>query len=188
MDIQQHNCYSAGSKCFKYRDKKGNLKCRVPKQTASARAHFRQKNDLYDCETLEIFKRLGLRTVENGRESLDKNLIGGRWYYRAMKGEENRLPTIPAIAWSLQACTNVQMCDRKFLLSYLVKYNCSQDEKATVKITVKPNSTTAHVGNGEEESVQIRGQRFVENNERIQFECHFLQVFSYALIFKIHLY
>jgi len=75
---------------------------------------------------MEYLKELGFTEVDDwGRIQPDKDHIGGRWYYAAGPEELHFLPTIAKIAMSVRGATNVQKCDRKFLMSYLLKYSAA---------------------------------------------------------------
>lgn len=159
--IHQHDCHRAGSRCMKRVDKKGNPMCRVPKQSKREYPCFVEARDMYDAETLATFDLLGLRKFDNGQHVLDTNLVGGRWYYSAYSKDHNRLPTVPALAWSMLSCTNVQLCDRRFLLAYLLKYNAGQDEKSTVKLKPKHGTDIVTVDITGQQNTKITGQRYL---------------------------
>jgi len=59
----------------------------------------------------------------------------------------------------MQSATNVQLCDPKFLISYLLKYAAGQDEKP--KVVIKENAdSTANVKVLEHENTKISSQKY----------------------------
>jgi hypothetical protein len=51
---------------------------------------------------------------------LDQSLAAGKWNYRS-SGDEFFLASIPLVSAITRSATNVEMCDRHFQVSYLVK-------------------------------------------------------------------
>lgn len=98
--------------------------CRVPKQEPSLDCHFKSAQNAYDDDTLELLEELGFAKKDAyGELKPDREHLGGRWYYPAERDCLHFLPTVAIIAMSIRAATNIQKCDRKFLMAYLLKYN-----------------------------------------------------------------
>ena len=166
MRVQTHDCDKAGQRCMKRVDKEGNLQCRVPRQEFALEAHFKAAKNLFDEDTLKIMKDLGLTgTDAKGNLTPPESLQGGRWYYRAFAEETNVSPMIPLISWTMLSTTNIQKCDRRFLLSYLLKYSAGSDEKVKVHIKADPEMKQANVEVGEHEHTKITGQQLLRKDD-----------------------
>jgi len=152
---------------MKRKDKDGNLICRVPRQCPSLECSFQKAQDMYDEEALKCLQALGF-TEEDiyGNIQPDTEHTGGRWYYPAEPGALNFLPTIPAIAMSVCAATNVQKCDRKFLMSYLLKYNAGMDEKAQITFYSKKDEDAVEAESTGQQHLKITGQRMLTTDDK----------------------
>jgi predicted GIY-YIG superfamily endonuclease len=133
--LQTHDCAKAGSRCLK-RSADDSLICRVQRHPASFSYHFNESEALYDEETLQRLEYLDLGAVDpiTQRWRPSKEFRAGRWNYPAQP-HEHFVPTVPRLFLALQACTNVQLCDRKFQVSYLAKYAAGIDEKRRVSFS-----------------------------------------------------
>lgn len=64
---------------------------------------------------------------------VDESLQAGKWHYFARQ-DEFFLSTIPMVSAICRSSTNVDMCDRKFQVSYLVKYISGKEERQLVDV------------------------------------------------------
>lgn len=168
--VQNHDCAAAKYRCHKRIDENGNTKCRVARQTMRTESEFVPAKNMYDSESLEILHSHGLAYRDPDTNEIRPNgeLVGGKWYYRSPGG--SILPTVPSIAWSVRAATNVQKCDRKFLMSYLLKYNAGKDEKAQVKFFARPNSDILQKEDKGFGNIKINSQRYLTEKENKTFQ------------------
>ena len=78
----------------------------------------------YSEEVYELLEEIGLATKNSdegsNRWKLDKSIAAGKWRYPADQ-REFFMASIPILSAITRSSTNVDMCDRKFQTSYLVK-------------------------------------------------------------------
>jgi hypothetical protein len=133
--LQTHSCTNAAGRCQK-RAADGSMICRVQKHPASFTCTFDEKEDLYDAETMDRLQYLDLGETDPLTQKWKpaREYRGGRWRYPAQP-DEHFVPTAGLLFTALQACTNLQYCDRKFQLAYVAKYAAGYDEKCHVTLT-----------------------------------------------------
>ena len=167
--VQTHECALARYRCMKRVDENGQLRCRVPRQGLRPYPEFIEADNLYGEETLEYLHAVGLadRDVESSELVPHPELRGGKWYYPSPGG--SFLPTVPSIAWSVRASTNVQKCDRKFLMGYLLKYNAGKDEKAQVRFLARPDSDEIRKESTGFRNIKITSQKIYAKKEDSKF-------------------
>ena len=71
---------------------------------------------------------------------VDEQLKAGKWRYYG-RSDEFFLSTIPLVSAICRSSTNVDMCDRKFQVSYLVKYISGKEEHQVVKVAATKDTT-----------------------------------------------
>ena len=76
----------------------------------------------------------------DGKGSVDKCMLAGKWRYFSRR-DEFFLSSIPLVSAICQSSTNVDMCDRKFQVSYLIKYACGKEEHQLVDVTGTKNQS-----------------------------------------------
>jgi hypothetical protein len=77
---------------------------------------------------------------------LDPCLEAGNWHYPAPKQLDGKIiPTVPLVAIMMRCCSNVQACDNRFRVSYLVKYTVGKEprKKTILKGTKNPQEVIA---------------------------------------------
>jgi hypothetical protein len=163
--VQTHNCAMANFRCMKRRDENGHLVCRVARQKLRIAPEFELARNVYDQESLRKLHILGLaeEIVELDEIRPDSELLGGKYGYQSPGGLI--LPTVASIAWSCRASTNVQKCDRKFLMSYLLKYNAGKDEKAQIRFFAKPDSDVVRTQSLGFRNIKITSQKLLAEKE-----------------------
>jgi hypothetical protein len=132
--IQQHSCQSAQGRCMKRINDEGETVCRVPVHPASDDYYYEEVPTTFDDQATEILKDLGLLSIDDhGKITLDPELQGGRWHYPSDGYLERAIPTVPQLFALFKSSTNVQVCDRRFQVAYLVKYATKSESHAFVK-------------------------------------------------------
>ena len=78
---------------------------------------------------------MGLATRSSDESSngwiLDENMSTGKWHYPADR-REFFIASIPLLSAITRSATNVDMCDRHFQCSYLIKYISGKDERRLI--------------------------------------------------------
>ena len=126
-----HNCTNAGSRCQKLRPGQANPVCRVPFQPSSFNWQITEKKDIYEEDHLDILVKLGLAQVDGTNIQLDDRLTGKIFNY-PHHGRHKGIPTIGKLAYIFRSSTNVQACDDKFCISYVIKYAAGKEEDVDV--------------------------------------------------------
>jgi hypothetical protein len=82
--------------------------CRNYMQEPSDGYAFKPAENTFTKEDAELLQDAGRATVNGDEFEIDKEMIGGRYIYPALKGEK-RLPTNPLLFLVMRSCTNVQV-------------------------------------------------------------------------------
>jgi hypothetical protein len=165
--LQQHSCYNAGARCMKRKAKDDTLLCRVPKHPSSFLYTFQDHGTLYPEETYHNLQYLDLATpCPCGRHwHTGVEFRAGMWHYPAQP-DEHFVPTVPRLFVAMKSSTNVQVCDRKFQVSYLAKYAAGMDEKRDVSLIKTKTPDELHVHVHDAINIKISGQRIHHLNQR----------------------
>jgi predicted GIY-YIG superfamily endonuclease len=132
--VTVHCCSNARERCMKIIDADGNKKCRVPSHPTSSHYWFEDKKNLFNEKTCELLHDVGLAAMGldwrglNPEWKVHTDLVGGRWHYPTVN-PPTVLPTIPIVGLALRSSTNVQVCNRKFMVSYLISYISGKEER-----------------------------------------------------------
>ena len=125
LPVQQHRCDTTGSRCQRTIEKTGKTVCRLPFHPFSDKSHFKNIEINYEDNVKEIFRKLNLLTVnkETKKEDFHPLFVSGRWLYRSEGNVTNvTVPTVPEVWAFFKSSSNVQVCDRRFAIAYMLKY------------------------------------------------------------------
>ena len=158
--LQQHDCTKANERCKKRKAKDDTLICRVPRHPPSFVHSFHAFTDLYSDTTYMQLAYLDLATLCSCQKHwvTGPEFKAGMWHYPAQP-DEHFVPTIPRLFLALRASTNVQVCDRKFQVSYLAKYAAGADEKRQVSFETTTQQDEIKVTAHDLTNAKISGQR-----------------------------
>ena len=166
--LQTHDCTKANRRCMKRKASDDTFICRVPRHPPSFQYTFEERTGLYDDDTLRRLEYLDLAaTCElcGDHWNVDAAFKGGMWHYPAYR-DEHFSPTVPRLFAMLQSSTNVQVCDRKFQVSYLAKYAAGQEENKSVSFTQAEKRDELTVNARDMINVKISGQALHPLNNR----------------------
>lgn len=82
--------------------------------------------------------------LDHNRWVLDASLAAGKWHYPARQNEFF-LSSLPLLSAICRSATNVDISDRKFQVSYLVKYICGKEEHQLVDVSGTKDITEVYV-------------------------------------------
>ena len=162
--LQQHSCTKAGGRCMKRRSKGNTFICRVPKHPASFSYEFQDHGILYTYTKLAYLDLATLCACGHHWET-GQQFKAGIWHYPSQK-DEHFVPTIPRLFVAMKSSTNVQVCDRKFQVSYLAKYAAGIEERHLVNITATSAPDKVLVQAHDLINSKIFGQRMHPSNSR----------------------
>ena len=137
--VNHHSCSATNFRCQKAVNAEGERICRYRRQpllpfNADARGWFDEIPMPYTREVYELLQEIGLAheefdmELDSERWYVDEALKAGKWHYYALK-DEFFLATIPVVSALCRSSTNVDCCDRKFQVSYLIKYISGIEER-----------------------------------------------------------
>jgi hypothetical protein len=130
--LQQHSCELTNGRCMR-RDKEGNERCRVPVHPSSDKNYFEDLEPFpMDEDLARILEKLGLCEIVEGEMVYDEKLRSGRWHYKSDGASDHASPTIPVLLAIFKSSTNVQHCDPRFQVAYLIKYISKEENHAFV--------------------------------------------------------
>lgn len=174
--VNKHDCNLAGGRCMKRTNKEGEKICRYHRQplpTWEAKArHWMETievpypEDVYLLlQEMELATKVHDKLLDEDKWVLDQSLACGKWHYIA-KTDEFFIASIPLLSAITRSATNVDMCDRHFQVSYLVKYVGGEEEHQLVNLSGTRNIDTARVTTEEHGHQKITSCRnIVKNNE-----------------------
>jgi predicted GIY-YIG superfamily endonuclease len=155
--VQQHDCSKTQNRCMTAINAEGEKICRYRRQTpaplpSDAHGWFESIATPYSDDVYELLKEMGLawKTFDSTSHSeywaVDDRIKAGKWHYAATQ-DECFLSTIPMLSVICRSATNVDMCDRKFQVGYLVKHMSGKEERELVdmdgtKDIVEPRVST----------------------------------------------
>jgi Helitron helicase-like domain at N-terminus/PIF1-like helicase len=158
--VNFHDCSATQFRCMKAINAAGERICRYHRQPplprhADPRGWFEEINMPYPEDVYQLLGDMGLAhkefdiELECERWSVAEELKAGKWHYHARQNEFF-IASIPIVSAICNSATNVDMCDRKFQTSYLVKYISGKEEhqladvKASKTITEVTMNTQPH--------------------------------------------
>jgi len=144
--VNVHDCNAAQYLCLKARKAQDKKICRYHRQPVTTLdvtngvwfSEIPNPDDVYALlQEMGLAHRghNGLYGAESGEQwFLDESLRVGMWHYCTRQDEFflSSIPMVPAICRSL---TNVDVCDWKFKVSYLVKYISGKEEHQLVDVS-----------------------------------------------------
>jgi len=153
--VQHHDCSKTQYRCMKVTDAEGNKICRYRRQPplpvdADPQGWFEEMAMPYPEDVYLLLEEMGLAHKEedffepDGKWVVDNSLQAGKWHYYATQNEFF-LATIPLVSAICRSSTNVDMCDRKFQVSYLVKYVAGKEEHQLVDVAGTKDVTEAKI-------------------------------------------
>ena len=114
--------------------------CQPPLPITSLNGSWFEPNAIpYLNEAYALLEEMALarKTYDNVTQCftwhVDDCLSAGKWHYY-VRGDEFFLSSIPLVSVICRSSTNVDMCDRKFQVSYLVKYVAGKKEHQLVDV------------------------------------------------------
>lgn len=157
--VNHHDCDKVQGRCMKATNADGEKICRYRRQPpmptmGGPGAWFTPTFVPYPEEAYRLLMEMGLARREPGNcyepehWVLHETLAAGRWNYRA-SSDEFFLASIPLVSAITQSSTNVEMCDRHFQVSYLVKYIAGKEEHQLVDVAGSKDITEVRVSTEE---------------------------------------
>ena len=142
--VNHHDCSKTQFRCMKATNAEGEKVCRYHKQpplpiTSTNGSWFEPIVMPYPQEAYELLEEVGLATrlrdnvAQCDTWAVDECLSAGKWHYYARQ-DEFFLSSIPLLSAICRSSTNVDMCDKKFQVSYLVKYVAGKEEHQLVNV------------------------------------------------------
>jgi predicted GIY-YIG superfamily endonuclease/DNA replication protein DnaC len=130
--LQQHHCEATNGRCMR-RNAEGQEHCRVPVHPERDYAWFEDLAPFkMDEDLANILQDLGLCEIVNAEVVYDEKLRSGRWHYPSDGVKDKACPTVPALLAVFKSTTNVQHCDARFQVAYLIKYITKEESHAYV--------------------------------------------------------
>ena len=153
--VNHHDCSKTQFRCMKATNADGEKVCRYHQQpplpiTRTNGSWFEPIAMPYSQEVYELLEEIGLATRSRYNLTqfdtwvVDECLSAGKWHYYARQ-DEFFLSSIPLVSAICRSLTNVDMCDRKFQVSYLVKYVAGKEEHQLVNVSGTPEITEVTV-------------------------------------------
>ena len=134
-----HDCNDANKKCQRQTSKKdGSIEyhCRVQNHPQSFKCTKTPKTDLYTNPTIDTLVDLGLARIEDGEIVLDEKLQPYIYNY-PHQGNHKGIPVVAELSYILRSSSNIQMCDYRFCVAYVLKYAAGSDEKRDVALFLR---------------------------------------------------
>jgi hypothetical protein len=150
--VNFHDCSATQFRCMKAINAAGERICRYHRQPPippheDPSGWFEQINMPYGDETYELLAEMGLAHEEldtqlesEQRWNVAQELRAGKWHNHARQ-DEFFIASIPLVSGICQSATNVDLCDRKFMVSYLVKYISGKEEHQVTDLKASKNIT-----------------------------------------------
>jgi len=140
-NVNTHDCYRAGGRCMKATNSEGDKICRYRRQPVMPYGvpWFERIDVPYTEEVYALLEEMGIAGKEFDINSqcekwvLRDMLLAGKWHYRA-RSDEFFMASIPLLSAITRSSTNVDLCDRHFQVSYLVKYVSGKEEHQLVDV------------------------------------------------------
>ena len=136
--VQHHDCSKAQMRCMKKTDADGKKICRYHRQprvpVGVTAPWFDEIPMPYPEDVYQLLEEMDLARKVEDQWCVDKRMRAGKWHYFS-RGDEFFLSSIPLVSAICQSSTNVDMCDRKFQVSYLIKYVTGKEEHQLVDVT-----------------------------------------------------
>ena len=179
--LQSHSCTKAKFRCHKKTDNLKESTCRVPKYPASLDYSYKHVDKKFSYETLILFQKLGLASVEkcSGKIKVIDELCGGKHHYPTDLGYHIS-PTNASIFALVRSSTNLQICDRWMSSRYLSKYAAGVEERSAVSLKSSSVADTVGFEINEQLNEKIAGvqltNRKTEKNRRKQYVARVLSV------------
>ena len=157
----QHDCKNSQYRCKKRTGPDGKTYCRVPLHPNNFWNTIHEKEDLFSEETLGIMREGGIDTND-----MPSQLRAHSFNY-ANTGYRRGIPIIPYLSLIVKSSTNVQRCDSRFCLAYVVKYASATDEKRDIIIEQsKENENMVTISHKELFNEKINAARYAHNREK----------------------
>jgi len=142
--VNHHDCSKTQFRCLKATSADGTKICRYHRQPrlpvdADSRGWFEEITMPYPEDVYKLLQEIGLarqqvdHVLQENRWVVHNSLRAGKWHYAAAS-DEFFLASIPLVSAICRSSTNVDMCDRKFQVSYLVKYISGKEEHQLVDV------------------------------------------------------
>jgi hypothetical protein len=180
--VQMHDCERSGGRCMKSTNAQGEKICRYHRQPpcplGRVSGWFEEMQPPYTEEVFKILQYFGLAEQHStdgvqlqyhgNTWSLDETLACGKWHYFA-RSNEFFLASIPLLSAITRSSTNVDMCDRHFQVSYLVKYISGKEEHQLVDVAGSKQITDVTITTEEHAHEKISGcNKLLQAKEKIK--------------------
>jgi hypothetical protein len=176
--VQKHDCERVDGRCKKVVNAAGEKICRYRRQPPlpipETGGWFECIDVNYSDEVYTLLEELQLARREfdvseqRVRWWLHESLRAGKWHYRA-RSDEFFLASIPLLSSITRSATNVDMCDRHFQTSYLVKYIAGKEEHQLVDVSGSKDISEVRVTTEEHGHEKIAGcRKILEAREKLQ--------------------
>ena len=175
--VNHHDCSKTQFRCMKATSADGTKICRYHRQpllpeAAEWTGWFEEIPMPYPEDVYQLLQEMGLAREEydyllrDNKWVTDESLRAGKWHYFAWR-DEFFLASIPLVSAICRSATNVDMCDRKFQVSYLVKYISGKEEHQLVDVTGTKEITEVRVTTEEHAHEKITScNKIVSNKEK----------------------
>jgi hypothetical protein len=165
--VNHHDCRNSEFRCAKVVSVDGTRLCRYHRQpplplSACGQAWFQSIDMPYNNDVNSLLESMNLACKNDNadfdghRWILDDSLAAGKWHYPARQ-DEFFLASIPLLSAICRSATNVDMCDRKFQVSYLIKYICGKEEHQLVDVSGTKDMTEVNIVTADHRHEKITG-------------------------------
>lgn len=149
--VNIHNCNAAQYRCVKATTASGEQICRYHRQpelpaAADSNGWFEEISMPYPDDVYKLLQELDLASarydyqLDTDRWYVSDDLKAGKWHYSARQ-DEFFIASIPVVSAICRSSTNLDMCNRKFQVSYLVKYISGKEEHQLVDVAASEDIT-----------------------------------------------
>ena len=143
--VLTHSCEKSGFRCHKKRDGNGDLVCSSKVYQPAQETFFREIQRPHSEEFWELLTSVNLADKLD-RESVSYRtspaLEAGNFNYAA-DYNEHFSPVVPLLFALLKGSMNCLLCDKIMSAAYLAKYAAGVEERATISISGRSDTTVA---------------------------------------------
>ena len=153
--VLSHDCEKSFYRCHKKTDSTGNFVCRFKIYQATEETFFEVIHRPHSEEVWEMLCSLDLASKRDSQQNcheVSDKLTAGKFNYAA---DFNELfsPVNPLLFALLRGSMNCLLCDKIMSAAYLAKYAAGVEERATVEISGKSDTTV---------NVTVKGMRNIK--------------------------
>ena len=153
--VLSHDCEKSFYRCHKKTDSTGNFVCRFKVYQASQETFFEVIHRPHSEEVWELLCALDLASKNDSEQfhhEASEEMTAGKFNYAA-DFSELFSPVNPLLFALLRGSMNCLLCDKIMSAAYLAKYAAGVEERATVEISGKSDTTV---------NVTVKGMRNIK--------------------------